>query len=64
MITIDLDNKFAIVSDGEVIKLVQKDGRKKVKTVLHRDENGGFRHMAKLLSSTKRKLTLASLSIR
>ena len=26
MITIDLDNKFAIVSDGEVIKLVQKDG--------------------------------------
>lgn len=29
MITIDLDNKFAIVSDGEVIKLVQKDGRKK-----------------------------------
>ena len=28
MITIDLDNKFAIVSHGEVIKLVQKDGRK------------------------------------
>ena len=31
MIMIDLDNKFAIVSDGEVIKLVQKDGRKKGK---------------------------------
>lgn len=61
---IDLDNKFAIVSDGEVIKLVQKDGRKKVKAVLHRDENGGFRRMAKLSSSTKRKLTLASLFIR
>ncbi|WP_260241425.1 hypothetical protein [Limosilactobacillus reuteri] len=42
MITIDLDNKFAIVSDGEVIKLVQKDGRKKAKAVLHRDENGGL----------------------
>ena len=26
MITIDLDNKFAIVSDGEVLNLVQKDG--------------------------------------
>lgn len=37
MITIDLDSKFAIVSDGEVIKLVQKDGRKKANAVLHRD---------------------------
>lgn len=27
MITIDLDNKFAIVSDGEVLNLVQKDGK-------------------------------------
>ena len=64
MITIDLDNKFAIVSDGEVIKLVQKDGRKKAKAVLHRDKNGGSAHMAKLSSSTKRKLMLASLFIR
>ncbi|WP_322975853.1 hypothetical protein [Limosilactobacillus reuteri] len=24
---IDLDNKFAIVSDGEVLNLVQKDGK-------------------------------------
>lgn len=27
MITIDLDNKFAIVSDGEVLNLVQKNGK-------------------------------------
>ena len=27
MITIDLDNKFAIVSDSEVLNLVQKDGK-------------------------------------
>lgn len=27
MIMIDLDNKFAIVSDGEVLNLVQKDGK-------------------------------------
>lgn len=27
MITIDLDNKFAIVSDGEALNIVQKDGK-------------------------------------
>lgn len=63
MITIDLDNKFAIVSDGEVLNLVHKDGKMR-KNGTPSGQNGGFRRMAKLSSSTKRKLTLTSLFIR
>ena len=64
MITIDLDNKFAIVSDGEVIKLVQKDGRKKGKDGTPSGQKWWFQTYDQAVSSTKRKLTLASLFIR
>ena len=62
MIIIDLDSKFAIVSDGEVINLIQKKA-KSVKTVYQLVRSGGSRHTAKLLNSTKRKLTLEDLFI-